>query len=563
MRFNGAVIANGEKQTTAVDVNTSRRAQLASVNAPSTSSVTRLNGASPLPSAATSPGRNDVSACGDETLERAKRSRSRVVTSFASDLEKDLDVAIKGHTAPALTSHSHDDVFAISRGRDTPDLDVTLDSRAGNVSLDEILENITHASMTSPLPRSKRGSRRHLSSNSSTHSLEPPHEKLFRLLRAWSADNDVTDEHEVSMDKTLDSTLNQSKNDSTLQNSSLMSDTSAPLSPGVTSPRELQLNDSLNGDVDESQVSVRCRNSRCRREASLEQARRSFKNCQHCFTPYCSRACREEHRPRHKRRCLSSRIDSACKHVIKRVNANPMLGEEFSKVARTGFIQRGRGCVTVVFASCERAEEFLEREEVGVLDSPLAFVSAKDIEDSQLFLDQLFELSEMCKTYNPEVKYVINCIILTKHAHVQRRRSGPVSRRCAKLRLTSAQMSPKLRTVSQSGAIDNDTLILTGVPGAELTENMETEKARQVFFANVQLKLRERGVHLRHQYRDVYDTLCTYVAENTQFAPITLFPVDGKTGKPFLCLIMPNAEPEIEWINSPGLLEELGMNTDM
>ena len=531
-----------------------------------------------IPNDVTSP-RDEVSPGSEdrETLDRAKRSRSKAVRSFADDLERDLDLALKNHATPTsslsptqpLVSHSQDDVFSTlnrSRGCDTPDLDVTSDSHHTNVSLDDILHNISHASLTSPLPRSLRGSRRHMSTSSSTQNLEPAHEKLFRLLRAWNTNTSGhdTSSHDVSIDQTLDSELSVTKNDETLQNSSLVSDhTSGPLSPSVTSPRLL---DTSQTEVDETQVTVRCRNSKCKREATLAEARSSFKNCQHCFTPYCSRECREEHRSRHKRKCLASRIDSTCKHVIRHVNANAVVGEEFSKVARTGFIQKGRGCVTVVFTSCENADQFLESDQLGCLHSPLAFVSAKEIEDSQLFQDQLFVLTEMCKTYNPEVKYVINCIILTKHTQgelLQRRKCGSVSRRCAKLRLTAAQMSPKFRTVSQSYAIDNDTLILTGVPGAQFTENMETQKAREVFFANVQLKLRQRGVHLRHQYGDVYDTLCTYVADNTQFAPITLFPVDAKTGKPFMCLIMPNSEPEIEWINSPGLLEELGMNTDI
>ena len=527
----------------------------------------------------------------EPVFSRARHSQNKIVADFATDLEGldiiSYDESPKRRRMPIGNNATHnrpqsgdlDDVFQ-DGGHPASEHDAAVkhqpmetsftESR-GNVTLDDILHNMStispslDASMTSHSTRlrgSGSGSRRNASSTSSTHSVEPAHERLFRLLR------DVNGNHH---DKTMDSSM--SKNSSTAGESPRMTSPREPLSPGgVSEPTKssVAFDTSLDetADIDDNLVTVKCRNSKCKRQMNLANARHTYKTCHNCFTYYCSRECRQEHWEKHKKKCVFSRVSSNCKHVIKKVHDDSDVCEEFSKVARTGFIQKGRGCVVVTFTSLTSSDEFLAADghaAVAALQFPLAFVSIKELEETQLFNDQLYELLDMCRTYNPEVKFVIDCVIISDEQQQQvrgsmSRRDGPVVKKCAKLRLTSAQLSPKPGLPQLE---DNDTLILTAVPGSEFTENMEERKAREICFANIQRKLRQRGVRLRHQYPDVYNKLCAYVASKEEFAPMTLFPLDGNTGKRFMCLIMPNSEPEIEWMNKPDLLDELGLNTEL
>lgn len=266
-------------------------------------------------------------------------------------------------------------------------------------------------------------------------------------------------------------------------------------------------------------------------------------------------------------------------YFIQQINGDTSLNEEVSKSARTGYIQKGRGSVVISFSSVEKADKFL-KDGLPALEHPLAYISVPEIEESQLFGEQAFELLDLCRTYNPEVKYVVEVIILgCKQLPLTQpapRHQGPAIKKCSKIRLAGVKKQNKTasgnkttqkqkpETVGKISIVDklndNDTLILTAVPGAEITENMEERKAREICFTNIQSKLRDRGISLRHQYPDVYTKLCMYVSEKKEFAPITLFPTDRHTGKSFMCLIMPNSEPDVEWKKNPGLMEELGFH---
>lgn len=264
-----------------------------------------------------------------------------------------------------------------------------------------------------------------------------------------------------------------------------------------------------------------------------------------------------------------------------------------SRAARTGYIQKGRGSVVILFSCLEKADQFL-KEGLGCLENPLAYISFSEIEESRLLGEQAFELLDLCRNYNPEIKYILEVIVVGSDQGAQTKgEEFTAVKKCGKLRLAAGHATIKSKKSKQkkqdhsennSGFTNSvteklaekdeydinsnkentdNTLILTPVPGADFTENMNERKSREIWFTNIQSKLRDRGISLRHEYSNVYKTLCTYVSDQTEFAPITLFPVDKKTGKSFMCLIMPNSEPDIEWQKSPGLMQELGLHTEV
>jgi len=93
-----------------------------------------------------------------------------------------------------------------------------------------------------------------------------------------------------------------------------------------------------------------------------------------------------------------------------------------------------------------------------------------------------------------------------------------------------------------------DTLILTSLPGYGGRDTAAT--ARRLCFVNVQRHLRQRGVELRQQFPDVHRKLREYADGDADvtFTPVTVYPRDRDTGKTFMCVIMPDTEPERSFV---------------
>lgn len=307
-------------------------------------------------------------------------------------------------------------------------------------------------------------------------------------------------------------------------------------------------------DIQSEYILVKCDNPQCKRETNLKEARKFFKTCHNCFTYYCSRECRKIHWSPHKLVCVYSRINSACKHVIKFLNKHPQLQYQCSRIARRGYLSQGRGCVVFAFPDIGSAEDFI----ISGFESlwvPPVYVSLKELPNAVMLGSKLDILSDTCKQYNPELKYVIHVAIVIPpqlpHRPVPRRMES-IIQKCAKLRLSPAHMHPK-----QEDSHIPSTLILTAVPGNKHADDIDGRKTRELCFVNIQRKLRHRGVSLRHQFPEVYNKLIDFVSDAKHFSPMIIYPSDGRTGKKFMCVIMPEAEPEIEWIRDPDLFHEL------
>lgn len=155
------------------------------------------------------------------------------------------------------------------------------------------------------------------------------------------------------------------------------------------------------------------------------------------------------------------------------------------------------------------------------------------------------ELLRLCKSYNPDTRlvfYIAVCVVSEVPTSGSVTWERQIVSRCAKLRLSKPLIAPK-----QAGpnitrdSEDPETLILTSLPGV----SQEGQRAHQISFTNIQRHLRQRGVSLRKQFPEVYQCLCAYVEGSTErFTPVTIYPKDSATGKTFMCVIMPDAEPE-------------------
>ncbi|XP_072039304.1 uncharacterized protein [Amphiura filiformis] len=307
-------------------------------------------------------------------------------------------------------------------------------------------------------------------------------------------------------------------------------------------------------------VMVKCSYRKCEKVKELEEARKSYKTCHNCYTYYCSRECRLAHWEKHKKKCVYSRINSAAKHVIYNSRYNEDLQNDLSRIARTGYLSRGRGAILFIFPDVDSAESYMTFGMEG-LPFPPTYSTIRDLENSGLFGDHLNFLIQMCRTYDPDVKFVLNVAIMASgesSSKTRPRKQAQSIKKCAKVRLSMMHTQAR-----QLPSKDRETLILTAPSGVS-SEGLLDKKSRQICFIHIQRQLRQRGVSLRHQHSDVYDQLCRWVEYHDHFTPVTIYPREGGTGPRFMCVLMPDSDPnDFGWIDNPQLLDSIDLDAEL
>ncbi|XP_076010458.1 apical junction component 1 homolog [Genypterus blacodes] len=309
-------------------------------------------------------------------------------------------------------------------------------------------------------------------------------------------------------------------------------------------------------DDDDTMV---CANRKCNRSESMFNACLYFKSCHSCYTFYCSRNCRRDDWETHKETCLYGRVSSVCRHMLKFCRENSDIHKAFSRVAKAGYLSRGRGVLFLGFANPGTADNFLQVGLESLLMSP-TYLSLRELDG---FKDNLGEyckdLQRAGNEYDPNECFLLNVSIAVGELVPNRpspRVQTPTVRKYAKVSLASS--SPDKKVFKKDS--DMETLILTPPPG---TPDIDKEgeagrKAREVCFVNIQRQLRTRGVFLRHEYPKIYNQLCEFVESNKRFTPTTIYPVDKRTGKQFMCMIMAASEPRtLDWVGTPHLLDDI------
>lgn len=302
-----------------------------------------------------------------------------------------------------------------------------------------------------------------------------------------------------------------------------------------------------------------CSNNKCRRTETLFNACLYFKSCHSCYTYYCSRNCRREDWDIHKESCLYGRIGSTCRHIIKHCRETVDVHKAFSRIAKVGYLSRGRGVLFLGFPNPASSSNFLQYGLDSLLMSP-TYLSLRELES---FKDNLGEyckeLQEAGREYDPNECFILNVSIAVGDQlpdGPSPRNQAPTVRKYAKVALAS--FSPERKVHKKES--DMETLILTPPPGtADIDkEGEEGRKAREICFINIQRELRIRGVFLRHEYPQVYQQLCEFVENNRRFTPTTIYPIDKRTGKQFMCMIMAASEPRtLDWVGTPHLLDDI------
>ncbi|XP_013862638.1 uncharacterized protein C9orf172 homolog [Austrofundulus limnaeus] len=309
-------------------------------------------------------------------------------------------------------------------------------------------------------------------------------------------------------------------------------------------------------DEDDTMV---CANKKCNRIESMFNACLYYKSCHSCYTFYCSRNCRRDDWETHKETCLYGRVSSVCRHTLKFCRENSEIHKAFSRIAKAGYLSRGRGVLFLGFANPETTDNFLQVGLESLLISP-TYLSLRELDG---FKDNLGEyckeLQQAGNEYDPSECFLLNVSIAVGELVPNRpspRVQTPTVRKYAKVSLASS--SPDKKVLKKDDELE--TLILTPPPGTPDIdkEGEEGRKAREVCFVNIQRELRTRGVFLRHEYPKIYNQLCEFVETNKRFTPTTIYPIDKRTGKQFMCMIMAASEPRsLDWLGTPHLLDDI------
>ncbi|XP_034188437.2 uncharacterized protein LOC117608047 isoform X6 [Osmia lignaria lignaria] len=303
---------------------------------------------------------------------------------------------------------------------------------------------------------------------------------------------------------------------------------------------------------------VRCRNNKCSNQATMAEARKSYKSCHNCTCLYCSRECRRAHWQRHRKTCLHSRAGSLCKQVLSSAKEDPISLKHISALARRGYASHGRGAVKCFFSSPETAEKFIANGFVDLAEP--TYVRWSDLLASEMGAELYAEVIRLCKSYNPETRlvlYVAVCVVSEVPTSGAVKWERQLVSRCAKIHLdsvnrqhtSSSSASPQGRQQSTSPCNitremeSPEMLVLTSLPG---NNGQNTpKKIREISFTNIQRQLKLRGVSLRRHFPQVYRKLRAYVDGTVdKFAPVTIYPRDQASGKSFMCIIMLDVEPE-------------------
>ncbi|NWT80529.1 AJM1 protein, partial [Lanius ludovicianus] len=332
-----------------------------------------------------------------------------------------------------------------------------------------------------------------------------------------------------------------------------------PPAPPATGPFEKSpenCSPDLSAEEDDMMM---CSNAKCRRTETMFNACLYFKSCHSCYTYYCSRHCRREDWDTHKASCVYGRVGSVCRHVLQFCRENTEVHKAFSRIAKVGYLSRGRGVLFLGFPNAGSAENFLQFGLESLLMSP-TYLSLRELDSySDNLGDYAQELRETGNQYDPNECFLLNVTVAVTQKVPERpspKMQVPTVRKYAKVALASS--SPEKKILKKER--DMETLILTPPPGtADIDkEGEEGRKAREVCFINIQRELRIRGVFLRHEFPAVYEQLCDFVESNKRFTPTTIYPIDKRTGKQFMCMIMAASEPRtLDWVASPNLLDDI------
>ncbi|VDM63069.1 unnamed protein product [Angiostrongylus costaricensis] len=163
------------------------------------------------------------------------------------------------------------------------------------------------------------------------------------------------------------------------------------------------------------QLFVRC--SYCHKTMELAMARLEYVTCKHCYTYYCCKSCRLKDWSKHSSGCSFSRINTLCKDVIMKVREDPLAQGSLSRLARSGYMNSGRGSVNIRLPSPQMAQAYVTHGW-----NALSMIPEHHLLHYYTIVALLREQKEpsliaLCRRYDPREKFILSVSIIADIEH--------------------------------------------------------------------------------------------------------------------------------------------------
>ncbi|XP_064458547.1 uncharacterized protein LOC135368918 isoform X2 [Ornithodoros turicata] len=283
---------------------------------------------------------------------------------------------------------------------------------------------------------------------------------------------------------------------------------------------------------------VKCQWNLCQRILATDTSGKvKVHTCPTCYSYFCSRVCRTHHRE--SRRCPFTRVSNLCQEVLQKIRHDPTSRHHLSVCAQRGLMSRGRGVVRMVFHGPQKAAQFLE----GGWDSvrgQMFYIPRTDLLPHDMGARVYAQVRSLCDDYDPDRKFVLLvAVCVTQEVNTP-----------AGISAISREMvvkAMKLRLTSPLPEDDVQTLILPVVPPPAGTNGVAPQhRQRLQGLRQVEKQLETRGVHLARHYPDIYAKIREFVDGGEAFSPVSMFPTDSRTGRIFMCIVLPWADQELQ-----------------
>ena len=154
-----------------------------------------------------------------------------------------------------------------------------------------------------------------------------------------------------------------------------------------------------------------CQNRGCgKAEILLGRIQVAFKSCSFCFTHYCSARCQNENFKEHMKVCFYGKIDANLTELARILGESEM-NANLSRMAYDGYIQRGKGCLFMIFSSKEELQELVNRKTLTSKQQPL-YSSVADVERGCVKNKYRQKLLRTISAYEPAMQFVVNIAIV-------------------------------------------------------------------------------------------------------------------------------------------------------
>ena len=154
-----------------------------------------------------------------------------------------------------------------------------------------------------------------------------------------------------------------------------------------------------------------CQNRGCgNAEILLGRIQVAFKSCNFCFTHYCSAKCQNENLREHMKICFYGKIDSnltKLSTILRKGDINAHL----SKMAYDGYMERGRGCLFMVFSSKEELNKLVDSETMVKKLQPL-YSTVADVKRGCVKNKYQQKLLKKTSSYEPSMQFIVNIAIV-------------------------------------------------------------------------------------------------------------------------------------------------------